>query len=114
MPKFKDLFCFSKLEVDSAFKKATLLKKIDGLKLLRSAMGEAQTHGKLLIITPRAMGKAHLRNLMRRQLKAIYYENKLYTNTTTLILLVYKAATELTFEELKAFLISASQDIKTV
>lgn len=114
MPKFKNLFSFSQFEVNSAFKTAKPLKKIYGLKLLQAPMLQIQEHGKLLIITPRTAGKAHLRNLIRRQLKAIYYEHNLYTIKSTIIVLVYKPATELHFEKLNAFLIDACNGIKTI
>lgn len=113
MPKFKNLYSFSQFEVDSAFKTAKLSNKIYGLKLLQAPMLTTQKHGKLLIITPRATGKAHVRNLIRRQLKAIFYEHKLFTENLIFIILIYKPAAELTFIELTHFLINSCSTKKT-
>lgn len=113
MPKFKNLFSFSQSEINIAFKSAKPLKMVYGLKLLQAPMLQKQEHGKLLIITPRATGKAHLRNFIRRQLKAIFYEHKLYAFKSTFILLVYKPAIELNFNQLTSSLVNACTVIQT-
>lgn len=114
MPKFKNLFSFSQSEIDTTFKSAKQLKSMLGLKLLQAPMLEKQEHGKLLIITPRAVGKAHIRNLIRRQLKAIFYENRLYAFNGKLIILVYKPAIELSFNQLRLFLTDACKSLQTI
>lgn len=67
---------------------------------------DAQSHGKLLIVTPRKTGSAPKRNLLRRRLKAIYYQEKLYTIAAIGIIILYDHATTLSFDELKTFLTS--------
>lgn len=82
--------------------------QIHGIKLL----GEpelapdqpAVTHGKFLIVTPRKVGKACVRNRLRRQLKAIIYEQQLGQVPMRMALMCYPAATERTLEELQSFL----------
>ncbi len=63
------------------------------------------SHGKLLIVIPRKAGKAHERNLIKRRIKAIYYEEKLYEKSIISIILVREEATKISFEELKKFLV---------
>ena len=110
MVKFKDLFRFKRNEVQASFKNATVANKIYGLKLLKTPIKdipEGLDHGKLLIIIPRTVGKATIRNLLRRQIKSIFFENKLYKEPSISILLVYKNAANLSFEQIKNFLVSS-------
>jgi ribonuclease P protein component len=104
--KFKDLFKFEKKEIDSTFQNAKSINKIPGLKLLQAPMtSESQDFGKLLIIASKKVGKAHKRNKIRRQLKSIFYQEKLYSNPVNSIILVYSPAIDLSFEEKREFLI---------
>ncbi len=108
MVKFRSLFTFSKKEIHSYFKKAKFKNKINGLKLLQTNPEKPdQEFGKLLIIIPKRSGKATKRNLIKRQIKAIFYEEKLFKNPLISILFVYKTAMELTFDQLKVFLVKS-------
>lgn len=98
---FRSLFSFTKPEVDAAFAKAKLCVKVKGFTLLAAP---AST-GRLLIIIPCLVGKAHDRNLLRRRLKSIFFEEKLFEQPFTFILLAYKSATTWSFENLKKFLV---------
>lgn len=102
--KFKDLFRFEKKEIDLTFQNAKQKDKIEGLKLLQNPKNET-CFGKLLVITSRKVGKAHKRNRIKRQLKSIFYEEKLFQNPIDSIIIVYKQATNLTIEQLREFLI---------
>lgn len=104
---FRKLFSFKKPEIDAAFRVARLRHQIYGLKLLYAPGGHEglAAHGKLLIIIPRKAGKAHDRNRLRRQLKAIFYQEQGEKQPGTFILLVYKQAVGTSFEQLKAFLL---------
>lgn len=106
MISFSHLFSFSRKEIDAAFKQAQRQASINGLKLLFSdkAMDD---HGKLLIIVPKSFGNAPKRNRIKRQIKSIYFEEKLYEKKIASILLVYKEARDLSFEQLKKFLVKA-------
>lgn len=110
MIKFKNLFQFNQKEIDQAFKTAKIVNKIDGLKLLQSELIYEQTdekYGKILIVTSAKSGKAHDRNLIRRRIKDIFYKENLYQKHVISILLVYKAAMKLDFDQLKEFLVSS-------
>jgi|GEM_PF-1484939 len=68
---------------------------------------EEPTHGKLLIVIPRRVANACGRNLIRRRLKAIYTENKLFKNTKRYALFVYPEAKALSYQQLAEFLTKA-------
>ena len=121
---FKDYFKFNQKEISLIFKYSKIKKQIDGLKLLQlpiealkkikpeelSNIFEKQiesNQGKILIITSRKVGKAHKRNKLRRQIKSIFYEEKLFKKPVISILITYKQALNLTFEQLKEFLVKS-------
>ena len=121
---FKDYFKFNQKEISLIFKYSKIKKQIDGLKLLQlpiealkkikpeelSNIFEKQiesNQGKILIITSRKVVKAHKRNKLRRQIKSIFYEEKLFKKPVISILITYKQALNLTFEQLKEFLVKS-------
>lgn len=117
MVKFRALFSFSRNEITYAFSHAQFFKRILGLKLLqiapeakKSSPFDSCEHGKLLIVISRKTGKAHLRNLLRRRIKSIFYQHKLFEKQTYSILLVYAQAIQLSYEQLERVLISWFRD----
>ena len=106
MIKFRKLFSFSQKEITDTYARAKIIKKVLGLKLLVAPLditshGSTENHGKLLIVISRKTGKAHVRNLLRRRIKSIFFEQKLYQKPTRSVLIVYREATKLTFEQLQ-------------
>ncbi len=69
--------------------------------------------GRILIITPRKVGNAPQRNLLRRRLKALFREEKIYEQSHDLIIYCRKGAAELTFQTLKTLLEAISQKLPT-
>ena len=98
----KNLFSFKKQEIKEAFQNASFLAKTSGITLLQAPGSD---HGKLLIITPKKIGTAVQRNKFRRQVKSIFYEEKLFVDPKITILMTYKQAVSLTFDEIKNFLV---------
>ena len=106
--KVKSLFSFKKKEIDKAFSNSSFQASCLGLKLLKSSITKElneEKHGKLLIVIPKAFGKAHERNLMRRRLRSIFYEEKLYQKPITWIIICYKESKKMDFDQLKNFMI---------
>jgi ribonuclease P protein component len=99
-----DFFSFSKKEIDKAFQNAQDTAKYPGLKLIKTS-AQSPEYGKLLIIIPGKTGRAHDRNRIKRQIKSIFYEEKLYEHRFLSIIIVYKQALDLTFDQIKNFLI---------
>ncbi len=124
MIKFKELFSFTKKEIQESFKEVRPKCRKSGLKLLQIPMSDnikmsedlkmsddikisnviEKEFGKILIIIPGKTAKAYKRNLLRRQIKSIFFEEELYKKLTISILFVYKPAANLTFDQLKEFL----------
>ena len=100
---FRSLFSFQPAEVKQAFAVAVRLGYGQGVKLIKAPT--TTPYSKLLVVTPRASGKAHDRNLVRRRAKAIFYEFASHEKPAIFILLVNKRATNDSFDSLKAFLL---------
>lgn len=103
MSFFRSLFSFSRKEINEAFKEARLHATYPGITILISPLSTS-THGKLLITIPKAFGSAPERNKLRRQLKAIYYEQQLYQKPHIGIILIKKNRKKYSFEELLALM----------
>lgn len=69
--------------------------------------------GRLLVITSRKIGNAVKRNLLRRRLKAIFYEEKLFSYSYDVVIYSRKCSTDLSFQELKSILLQAFSQIPT-
>ncbi|OGB84175.1 ribonuclease P protein component [candidate division TM6 bacterium RIFCSPHIGHO2_12_FULL_32_22] len=95
-------FQFEKREAKEFFRKARSRKKIKGLEILLAP--NFLDYGRLLVITPRRAGNAPQRNLIRRRLKHIFFEDKLYEQPFDCVVIVSKDAINLTFQELKEIL----------
>ncbi len=95
----------SKKAIDELFKKARRVIKHPGLHILIAP--KAGTFGHILIIASRKTGNAPERNKIRRRLKSIFYEEKLYEKDLDCIVIVKKEGTPLPFAELKELLLKA-------
>ncbi len=67
--------------------------------------------GRILIITPRKIGNAPQRNLLRRRLKAIFREEKIFNYSYDFVVYSRKGSADLSFEDLKAILFEASRKL---
>jgi len=95
----------SKKAIDELFKRARRVIKHPGLHIL---VGEkAGPFGHILIIASRKTGNAPERNKIRRRLKSIFYEEKLYEKGLDCIVIVKKEGTTMPFVELKELLLKA-------
>ncbi len=101
---------FSKNEIDTLWKKARRVLRHDGLHPLKAPKsGEI---ARILMVIPRRVGNAPTRNKIRRQIRHLFYENKLYEGDTDWIVIVKPDATKLTFQEIQNLLLSAPQKAK--
>jgi ribonuclease P protein component len=104
--KFRKFFYFSKKELDALLKKTTLVCKEKGLKILQASPEKVeQDFGKLLVIIPKKSGIAVERNLIKRRLKSIFYEEQLFKKPINNVIIVYKNAMQLSFSDLKTCLV---------
>src|SRR5947208_1957156 len=65
-----------------------------------------QSYGRMLIVIPRKVGNAPQRNLIRRRLKSIFYEEKLYEKPYDWLLFIKPLATTIDFQTLKQYLLT--------
>jgi len=94
---------FTKKEIEKLFKTARRIAKESSCDLLIAPKTDSQAG--LLVVTSRKVGNAPERNKIRRRLKAIFYENKLYEQAFDCIIIVKKAGNELSFDQWKTVLL---------
>jgi ribonuclease P protein component len=95
---------FTQKEIDHLWQQAHPALKHGGFLLLKTP--KSGTTGRILIVVPRKVGSAPQRNKIRRQVKSLFYEHKLYTKDYDWIFFAKPPVTELPFQELQKLLLS--------
>lgn len=105
---------FKKKEISALFKRARVVYK-DNCFHISQANIEKPTNilpehedsplGKLLIVTPKKIGTAPERNKLRRRLKSIFYEEKLFLCPVKTIIFCKTGSTQINFDDLKNMLL---------
>jgi ribonuclease P protein component len=72
----KHLSDFTQKEITAIFRKSSRVYKGPGLDILMAPA--LKDFGRVLVVTPRKVGTAPERNRIRRRIKALFYEHKLY------------------------------------
>jgi ribonuclease P protein component len=96
---------FSRTEIRNFFSSARCILKTTELTFLTAP--SPHSHGRLLVVTPRAVGTAPQRNKIRRRLKALFYENNLLAGQQDYAIIVRQKATQLSFSELSSMILTA-------
>ena len=104
----KPIYKFSQQEAKRFFQKSITKKNIEGLTILLAP--RVFDYGRILVITPRKSGNAPERNLIRRRLKHIFYEDKLYEKPFDCIVIISKQSIDLNFDKLKSILNNVIQE----
>ena len=100
---------FTQREIDYLFKNARRVFRSELCTILCAPkQGE---FGRILIIASRKVGNAPQRNLLRRRLKSIFYEEKLYDYNVDCVIILQKKATNLSFSELKDLILLAYRKV---
>lgn len=105
MYRFADITRFSKQEIDDLWKNARRVIKHPSIHILKAPQQTKQ--GRMLIVISRKVGTAPERNLLRRRLKSIFYEEKMFDRGVNIIAIARPGAPELSFELLKELLSQA-------
>jgi ribonuclease P protein component len=96
---------FTRKELNQFFSEARTLLKRPGLTIL--IMPRTKDIARLLVITPRSIGTAPVRNKIRRQLKAIFYEHQLFQGAFDCVIIVRKELLSLSFDEIEKIVVNA-------
>ena len=100
MPRFgKALYHFSNSEVSQLFKSAKRVFRHQALDVICAP--QKLSHGRLLVVVPKRIAKAHKRNRIRRQIKSIFYESNLFEYPYDCIVIIKQEGLTLSFDELK-------------
>lgn len=96
---------FTPKEIQDLFRTARRIVKDSSCDFLIAPRQASQA--RLLVITSRKVGNAPERNKVRRRLKAIFYEEKLFERSFDCIIIVKKAGALLPFDQWKQLLLSS-------
>jgi ribonuclease P protein component len=99
----KKISKFTKREIDHLYKHARRVFRDGSCTILLAPQQE--DFARALIITSRKVGNAPERNLIRRRIKSIFYEEKLYERGFDCAFIAQKKATALSFDQLKTIML---------
>ena len=101
---------FTKREIDYLFRHARRIAKNQACTILVAPRQNAD-FGRVLIIASRKVGNAPERNLIRRRIKSIFYEEKLFNLGFDCVVIAYRGMASLSFDEIKTLILSAYQKL---
>lgn len=107
MPTVRQITRFTEQELKTLFAHARRVLKSPAMDILVAPA--CKSFGSIAIITPARIGNAPERNLLRRRLKAIFYEEKLFSQNLDCVVIAKSPAKNLDFNALKSTLIKALQ-----
>lgn len=93
---------FTSREIPALFKSAQSVLQSSGLDIRLAP--KTLSYGRMLIVIPKRVGNAVKRNLIKRRLKNIFYQEKFYDGPYDWIILVRPEAKKLSFQEMKDLL----------
>lgn len=93
---------FRASEIPHIFNQAKQIYKSKELTILAAPC--SLSFGRVLIIASRKYGNSPQRNLIKRRIRAIFYENQLYNNHKDFIIITRSALQKLSFQALQNLL----------
>lgn len=99
----KHISKFGKKELDHFFEVARLAKKNQAFTILKASTDHP--FGRILSMVPKKYGNAPERNKLRRRLKAIFLQNKLYEYKIDIVVITRPAAKNYDFNKLSQIFI---------
>lgn len=96
---------FAPSEVKTIFKRGKRVLKNPTCDIIVSP--KTYVHGRILVITPKRVGKASQRNKIRRRIKALFFERKYYEHGYDCVTIIKKEGIETSFDELKTIFATA-------
>ncbi len=101
----RNLSKWTQQDVQNLFENATAAHKSKELTILVAP--SLLEYGRIMLTTPKKIGDAPTRNKLRRRLKSIFYQQKLYTFGKDLAFLTKPGIDRFSFEQIEALLIKA-------
>lgn len=95
----------TKKDIRALFSRAKRILRTPGLDILLAKTLHPQGH--IIVVTPRHVGNAPERNKVRRRLKAIFYERRLFEQPYDVIVIIKKDGTQLSYNSLVEFVLQA-------
>ena len=102
---FKKMSKFTKREIEALFKNARRVLKHQACTILLAP--RCADFARILIVASRKVGNAPERNLVRRRIKAIFYEEKLFEAAFDCIIILSHKSVDVPFDQLKNLLLTA-------
>ena len=102
---------FSKREIDYLFKNARRVLRHSAFIIL--AAPRQLDFGRILIVASRKVGNAPERNKIRRRIKSIFYEEKLFNTLCDYVIIVHKKAVDVSFDEIKKILVGVCCNVSS-
>jgi len=97
---------FKYKEIKQTFKKARYVYSSPELDIKLSPTTD--NIGKLLIVIPKKVGNAPARNLIRRRLKSIFYENEIYKRSHNFLVFCKPSIVDLEYQNLRDRLLNST------
>lgn len=101
----KKISKFTKREIDYLFRHARRVLRNEACTILLAP--RQADFGRILIVASRKVGNAPERNLIRRRIKSIFYEEKLFEGNFDWAVIAQKKLTEFSFDQLKTLILGA-------
>lgn len=111
MSFFVSLFRCYKKDLDTIFKEQTFSLRLSGFTFFSMPAPESSS-GRLFTIISKKVGNACHRNKLRRRLRFIFFQEKLFQNNKNTILICYPGSAQKTFAELKTIVLKSFSKIK--
>ena len=105
----RELTRFTQHEIDYAFKNARRALAQPGIHILLAP--KQKELGRILVIASRKTGNAPHRNKLKRQIRSIFNENKLFEQPFDCIV-IFKSSAEFLFDDLKTYMLKAYEPRK--
>lgn len=102
IPRVRDLFSLDRSDFVFLIRTSTIVFDSDLFRI--KSRRAVHPYGRMAIVTPKRVGTAPVRNLMKRRLKAIFYEEKLYTNNKDIVIFVKPKIHPVSFSKIKSIL----------
>ena len=94
----RTLYRFEPIEVKTILKRGKRVLKTPTCDIIVAP--KAHENGRVLVITPKRIGKASQRNKVRRRIKALFFEQKFYERGYDCIAIIKKEGIDTPFDEL--------------